>query len=99
MDSFFGLDRAHMKDESLELLTTVSDRASLMIIESILRDAKIPYITKDRGCGTVVKVITGFSSFGTDIFVLREHLEDASALISPCDQEDVTTEIDEEEEA
>ena len=100
MDSFFGLDRSSIKDDSLELLTTVSDRASLMIIESILSDAKIPYLAKDRGCGTAVKVITGFSSFGTDIFVLREHVETALALVFP-DENDLDaeeTENDGEEE-
>ena len=83
MDSFFGLDRISSHDESLELLTTVYDQVQQMIVESILRDAEIPYLTKMRGSGTAVKVITGFSMFGADIFVLREHLETARVLITP----------------
>ena len=83
MDSFFGLDKVSAHDENLELLTTVYDQPSQMIIESILRDAEIPYLMKERGSGTAVKVITGFSMFGTDIFVLREQLETATELITP----------------
>ncbi len=88
MDSLFGLDRVSHHDDSLELLTTAYDRVQLMILESILQDAKIPYLLKERGSGTTVKVIAGFSIFGTDIFVLREHLELASALITPPDSDE-----------
>ncbi len=83
MDSLFGLDRVSPHDENLELLTTVYDEPSRMIVESILRDAEIPYLLRERGSGTAVKVITGFSMFGTDIFVLREHLDTATELITP----------------
>ena len=96
MDSLFGLDRISPHDDSLELLTTVYDTAQQMIVESILRDAEIPYLAKSRGSGTAVKVITGFSMFGTDIFVLREHLELALELITPPDE---IEEIDEDEES
>ena len=96
MDSLFGLDRINPHDDSLELLTTVYDTAQQMIVESILRDAEIPYLAKSRGSGTAVKVITGFSMFGTDIFVLREHLELALELITPPDE---IEEIDEDEES
>ena len=95
MDSFFGLDRVSPHDENLELLITVYDSPSQMIIESILRDAEIPYLAKSRGSGTAVKVIAGFSMFGTDIFVLREHLETALELITPPDE---IEELEEEEE-
>lgn len=95
MDSFFGLDRVSPHDENLELLITVYDSPSQMIIESILRDAEIPYLAKSRGSGTAVKVIAGFSMFGTDIFVLREHLETALELITPPE---AIEELEEEEE-
>lgn len=95
MDSFFGLDRVSPHDESLELLVTVFDSAQQMIVESILRDAEIPYLVKSRGAGTAVRVIAGFSMFGSDIFVLREHLETALALITPSEE---IEEIEESEE-
>ena len=92
MDSLFGLDRVSPHDDSLALLTTVYEPSLLMVLESILEDAKIPYLKKERGSGTMVKVITGFSTFGTDLFVLKEHLETAQALITP-------QEIQQEEDA
>ena len=83
MDSLFGLDRVSTHDDSLALLTTVSDSTQLLILESILRDAEIPYLVKHRGSGSSVKIITGFSLFAADIFVRREQLELATELIQP----------------
>lgn len=86
MDSLFGLDRIGSHDDSSELLITAYDAAQLMIWKSILQDADIPYFTKDRGAGTSVKVIAGFSVFGTDIFVRKEDRETALALITPPEE-------------
>ena len=85
MDFLFGLDRVSPHDKGLSLLTTVTNPTELLIIESILGDAKIPYLKKERGGGTTVKVIAGYSIFGTDVFVLDEHYEVALALITPPD--------------
>ena len=98
MDSFFGLDRVSPHDENLELLTTVYDASSQTIVEGILRDAEIPYLAKSRGSGTAMKVITGFSMYGTDIFVLREHLETALELITPPEEIEEIEAVEEEEE-
>jgi len=98
MDSFFGLDRVSPHDENLELLTTVYDAPSQTIVEGILRDAEIPYLAKSRGSGTAMKVITGFSMYGTDIFVLREHLETALELITPPEEIEEIEAVEEEEE-
>ena len=75
MDRFFGLDSVSLKDDDLELLNTANDRVYLSIIESVLKDNGIPYLVKDRGCGTVVKVVMGFSIFGADIFVLKKDFD------------------------
>jgi hypothetical protein len=85
MDTFFGLDHTHPQNEDLVLLTTVYDPSALMIVESILKDAEIPFLAKERGTGNSMKIIAGFSVFGTDLYVLREHLETAEALIAPAD--------------
>ena len=69
MDFLFGLDRVSPHDDTLALLTTVYDSTQLAVLESILRDAEIPYMVKERGSGSSVKIITGFSMFGTDLFV------------------------------
>ena len=100
MDSLFGLDRVSPHDENLELLITVHDSVQQLVVESILRDAEIPFLSKSRGSGTAVKVITGFSLFATDIFVLREHLETALVLITPPDEIEEIDEVEalEEEE-
>ena len=98
MDSLFGLDRVSPHDENLELLTTVHDSVQQLVIESILRDAEIPFLSKSRGSGTAVKVITGFSLFATDIFVLREHLETALVLITPPEEIEEITDGEKEEE-
>ena len=80
MDRFFGLDKVSAHDELLELLMTVYNSAEQAVVESILNDAEIPYLIKERGVGSSVKVITGFSMYGTDIFVRREQLDEAKAI-------------------
>lgn len=96
MDNLFGLDKISAHDKDLELLTTAYDPTYLAIVESILSDAKIPYLKKDRGSGAAVRVIMGYSMFGTDVFVLKEHLETAAELIAMPDEEQ-NEEIEEDE--
>ena len=95
MSDLFGLDRVSPHDGDLELLTTVYDNTLMPVVESILRDAEIPYLIKERGTGGVMKVFMGFSMMGSDIFVKREHLETATALITPADEGDAAEESDE----
>ena len=98
MDSIFGLDSANNSSEDLELLTTVYDEISLACVKSILRDAEIPYLVKQRGSGSSVRIIAGYSIFGADIFVLRETLETAQALIAPVDEDELVEEAEETNE-
>ena len=81
MDFLFGLDKSNPPLKDLELLTTVNDRIYQAMIESVLSDNEIPYLSKERGSGAAVKVITGFSMFGTDIFVLNKDIERAKELL------------------
>ena len=85
MDRLFGLDKVSAHDESLELLMTVYNSAEQAVVESILNDAEIPYLIKERGVGSSVKVITGFSMYGTDIFVRREQLDEAKAIFDSAE--------------
>ena len=99
MDRFFGLDSSSLKDDDLELLTTVNDNVFLSIVESVLEDNDIPYLVKDRGCGAVVKVVMGFSIFGADVYVLKKDHEAASELIeqfTAAANDDEYTEEDEQ---
>lgn len=81
MDRFFGFDKVSAHDDNVELLLTVYDPAQLVVIESILKDAEIPYLCRERGAGGMMKVIAGYSVFGTDVFVLKEHLDTAKAIL------------------
>ncbi len=86
----FGLDKAAKHPEGLLLLTTVYDNVELAIIRSILEGAEIPYLIKERGAGSSVKIIMGYSMCGTDIFVRKEDLDTAAELIAPDeDGEDI----------
>ena len=102
MDSFFGLDRAHEKD-GMKLLTTAHDDVELSILCSILDGEKIPYVTVDRGTGTALRLITGYSMYGTDILVAEEALEAALDILEAYRngepvEEDFSEEDEDEEE-
>ena len=81
MDKFFGLDSVSKCDENMDLLVTVHDPICLAIYTDILRVAGIPYLVKERGAGGCVKVITGYTMFGSDVFVLKDDLGRAKELI------------------
>ena len=78
---FFGLNKPTARHDDLELLTTAYDNEQLAVLRSILEDGNSPYMTKERGSGSSVKIIMGFSHFGTDIFVKRDMLDEARALL------------------
>ena len=82
-DAFFGLEKPHKisQDAEIDLLTTVRDNAMLAMIRGLLDDAEIPYLVRERGSGGVVRMVTGISWFGTDIFVPTDALEEAKELI------------------
>lgn len=96
--SILGFGKSYKPDEELELLTTVYDFGMRAVVESILRDAEIPYILKARGGS--VPVITGSSVFGTDFFVKSSDLDAAAELIGPLFEENDGTneEIETEDE-
>lgn len=84
-DKLFGTDKpASPVTENAELLCTVYSPEELAVLESILRDAEIPYLVRDRGAGDAVRIITGTGTmFGSDIYVASERLDEASELITP----------------
>ena len=93
MDSLFGLDHpAQQKD--LAHLRTLCDDGSVSMAKELLQDEQIPFLVKDRGTGNVMRVITGFSIYGVDFYVLPEDAPRATelldALFAPAegDQED-----------
>ncbi len=88
---FFGLDQP-ASDENLVLLRTFHDDVSVTMAEEVLRDEGILYVKKDRGSGSAVRLITGFSMYGTDLLVAPEDLENATSLMEALfDVESVVT--------
>ena len=77
---FFGLDQPANED-GLVLLRSFHDDVSVTMAEEVLRDEEIPFVKKDRGSGSAVRLITGYSMYGTDLLVAPEDLEKATALM------------------
>lgn len=81
MDSIFGLDHP-ASNAGMRLLLTVPNDAELALYSSILDGEQIPYLAKDRGSGGAVRVIAGYSIFGTDLLVPEERLDEAVAVLN-----------------
>lgn len=83
-DGLFGLEKPHRiaDGDEVDLLTTVYDVVMLGIVRGLLEDADIPYLVRERGTGSAMKLMTGFSLYGTDIFVPKKAMETASDLIA-----------------
>ena len=87
MDPFLGLDREAPHDEGLVAVGTYFDNASLEVALSLLREAGIPFLAKDRGVGGAVRILAGYNMYGTDVFVREEDEETALELLTPADGE------------
>lgn len=77
----FGLDKPSAHGDDVAVLTTVHDNVELSIVRSILEGEEIPYRVRERGSGNVVKVLAGYSMFGSDILVPASLLEKATELL------------------
>ena len=80
MDKFFGLDHPATV-EGMEVLVTAQNEVELSVLRSILEGEKIPYLQKDRGCGSTMRIIAGFAMHGTDLFVFKEDLARAQEVL------------------
>ena len=80
-DFLFGLDGSAKHDENLELLTTVYDNVELSVLRSVLEGENIPYMIRERGSGSSVRIITGFTMYGTDVFVPKAIIEQAKEVL------------------
>lgn len=88
MDRLFGLDRPAHADEGLVLVGTYFDNATLSVALSVLNEANIPYLQKERGAGGAMRILAGYNMFGTDVFVREEDAETALDLLTPEDEEE-----------
>jgi hypothetical protein len=98
LDKLFGLEKpVKTTEETGALLTTAHSNEELAAIEAMLRSAEIPYRLMDRGAGGVVRVISGYNMYGTDVFVREQDLETAQELLTPVDESTVDGEETEEQ--
>ena len=94
MSDLFGLEMPHghkisLGDEVSHLIT-VYDVVVLGIVRGLLEDENIPYLVRERGTGSAVRLITGFSLFGTDVYVPTSALEVAKDLVAGLEDAEVT---------
>lgn len=61
-------------------LITVHNSFELGVVESVLKDNKIPYITREKGAGGFLKIVTGALLTDADIMVEKSYLEKAKSL-------------------
>ena len=87
MSDLFGLEKPHKISDGDEVahLITVYDVAVLGIVRGMLEDENIPYLVRERGTGSAMRILTGFSMFGTDVYVPTEAYETAKALVAGLD--------------
>ncbi len=78
---FFGLDKPASEGD-LSLLRSFHDDVSLTMAEQVLRDEGILFVKKDRGSGAAVRIVTGFSMYGTDLLVAPDDLARARELMA-----------------
>ncbi len=92
MFDLFGLEKPHRISDGDEVshLITVYDVAVLGIVRGMLEDEEIPYLVRERGSGSAMRIMTGFSCFGTDVYVPTEALEIARGLVAGLENEPVT---------
>ena len=88
-DKLFGLGQAKPADQGTVLLTTVYDNVQLSMVRSLLEAESIPYLVRERGSGSAVKIVMGVSSFGSDVYVPESKLEEATDAIAALLGEDV----------
>ena len=92
MFDLYGLEKPHKISDGNDIshLTTIYDVAILGIVRGLLEDESIPYLVRDRGVGQVVRLVTGMSGYGMDIYVPTNALETAKGLIAGLENETVT---------
>ena len=91
MFDLFGLEKPHKISDGDEVshLITVYDVAVLGIVRGMLEDENIPYLVRERGTGSAMRIMTGFSLFGTDVFVPTDALEVAKGLVAGLEDQPI----------
>ena len=97
MSDLFGLEKPHKISDGDEVshLITVYDMAVLGIVRGLLEDENIPYLVRERGTGSAMRILTGFSLYGTDVYVPTDALETAKGLVAGLEDAEITFVVDE----
>lgn len=92
MSDLFGLEKPHKISDGDEVahLITVYDVAVLGIVRGLLEDENIPYLVRERGTGSAMRILTGFSMFGTDVYVPTGAYEIAKGLVAGLEDAEIT---------
>ena len=91
MFDLFGLEKPHKISDGDEVshLITVYDVAVLGIVRGMLEDEDIPYLVRERGTGSAMRIMTGLSMFGTDVYVPTHALEVAKGLVAGLENQPI----------
>ena len=68
------------EDKDVAYLCTAEDSVAGDMLRSLLADAGIPCMIKDRTFGGTLRVLSGFTGCGCDVFVERARLAEAREL-------------------
>lgn len=69
------------EDKDVAYLCTAEDSVAGDMLRSLLADAGIPCMIKDRTFGGTLRVLSGFTGCGCDVFVERAKLAEARELV------------------
>jgi hypothetical protein len=95
----------HFDDEAY--LMTVPDRVQADVVESLLNSFDIPVAREYQEAGSYVRVFTGTTSFGVDLFVPSGALDEAKEIVragaageeAPSPEEDAGTDHPEDSDS
>ena len=83
-EKLFGLDQPKAPEEGTAVLVTVYDNVQLSMVRSLLEAESIPYLIRERGSGSAVKIVMGVS-----FYVPASKLEEATDAIAALLGEEV----------
>jgi len=66
------------------LLLSTSDVVQMNLLENMLAESGIPFLAKDQGMGTYLKIFSGQSFYPTDIYVNPGDYDRAKELLDCC---------------
>lgn len=69
------------------LVLTAGDEMELSSAAALLEQARIPYYMQDRETGAYMRIVTGRSLYGTELYVDRRDMRRARQALSPLESE------------